>query len=95
MAKKDYKKTKAALKKEEEAVFAAFGIGEGDVSLRRFIRGQRAINGRLYEAIELILDSLPREHSKTSTLDFKKLAEAKKINGGVPGPPPGCGGGTG
>ena len=76
--------------KAEEAVFAAFGIGEGEISLRRLIRGQREINGRLYEAIELILDSLPKEHSKTSTLDFKKLATAEKINKGVPGPPPGC-----
>ena len=99
MAKKGYEKTRAELKKEEEAVFAAFGIGEGEVSLRMLIRGQREINGRLYEAIELILESLPKEHSKTSTHDYKKLAEAKKLNDGVPGPPPGCssppGGGSG
>ena len=74
----------------EEEVFEAFGIGTGEGSLRMLIRGQREINGRLYEAIELILDSLPKEHSKTSTLDFKKLATAEKINEGVPGPPPGC-----
>jgi hypothetical protein len=83
-------KKKDAWTKEEEAVFAAFGIGAGEVGLRRFISGQRKINGRLYAAIELILDSLPKEHSKTSTLDFKKLATAEKINDGVPGPPPGC-----
>ena len=83
----------------EEEVFEAFGIGTGEGSLRMLIRGQREINGRLYEAIELILDSLPKEHSKTSTLDFQKLAKAKELNDGVPGPPPGCssppGGGSG
>ena len=74
----------------EKEVFAAFGIGPGEGSLRKLIRGQRKINGKLYEAIELILESLPKEHSKTSTLDFKKLAKAKVLNDGVPGPPPGC-----
>ena len=78
-------KKKDSWTKAEKAVFAAFGIGEGEVSLRRFIRGQRGINKKLYVAIDLILDSLPKEHSKTSTLDFKKLAKAQKINDGVPG----------
>ena len=78
-------KKKDVWTKEEKAVFAAFGIGEGEVSLRRFISGQRKINGRLYTAIELILDSLPK--GKTAN---PSLATAKKINDGVPGPPPGC-----
>lgn len=76
--------------KEEKVVFAAFGIGEGEVGLRRFISGQRKINGKLYAAIDLILQSLPQEHSKSSALNFNKLATAEKINELVPGPPPGC-----
>ena len=90
MAKQGSKK-KDSWTKAERAVFKAFGIGEGDVSLRRFIRGQRSINKKLYIAIELLLDALPKQHSKTSTPNYKKLAKAKKINEGVPGPPPGCG----
>ena len=88
MAKKEYKKTKAQLKKEEEAVFAAFGIGEGEKSLRALIKGQRKINGKLYRAIDLILDSL-KERSGGKAAD-PALDEAQRINKGVPGPPPGC-----
>jgi hypothetical protein len=86
MAKKEYKKTKAQLKKEEEAVFAAFGIGTGEKSLRALIKGQRKINGKLYRAIDLILESL----KKQSKAADPALDEAQKINEGVPGPPPGC-----
>jgi hypothetical protein len=77
--------------KAERAVFKAFGIGEGDVSLRTFIRGQRGINKKLYTAIDLILDALPKQAGKLPTPADRKLARAKKINEGVPGPPPGCG----
>jgi hypothetical protein len=87
MAKKEYKKTKAQLKKEEEAVFAEFGIGTGEESLRALIRGQRKINGKLYRAIDLILDSLKAQSGKAPD---PALVEAKNENDGVPGPPPGC-----
>ena len=83
-------KKKKGWTKEEKAVFAAFGIGNGEVGLRELIRGQRKINGRLYTAIELILDSLPKQTGKLPTPADRKLAKAKKINEGVPGPPPGC-----
>ena len=82
-------------KKSEAQVFAEFGVGTGDVALRRLIRGQRKINGKLYEAIELILDALPTAKSKTSIPDAAKLAKAKKKNDGVPGPSPGCTGSGG
>jgi hypothetical protein len=90
LAKQGSKK-KDSWTKAERRVFKAFGTGEGEVSLRRFIRGQRRINKKLYTAIDLLLDALPKQHSKISTPDYKKLAKAKKINEGVPGPPPGCG----
>lgn len=77
-------------KKSEAQVFAEFGVGKGDVALRKFIRGQRRINGKLYMAIDLLLDALPTAKSKTSRPDPTKLAKAKKINEGVPGPSPGC-----
>ena len=90
MAKQGSKK-KDSWTKAERAVFRAFGIGEGDVSQRRFIRGQRAINKKLYTAIDLILDALPKQSGKAASPADKKLARAKVINDGVPGPPPGCG----
>ena len=84
-------KKKDSWTKAERAVFKAFGIGEGEVSLRRFIRGQRRINKKLYTAIDLILDALTEQAGKLPTAADRKLARAKKINEGVPGPPPGCG----
>ena len=90
MTKRGSKK-KDSWTKAEKAVFAAFGIGEGEVSLRRFIRGQRAINKKLYTAIDLILDALPKQTGKTATPADNTLAKARVINDGVPGPPPGCG----
>lgn len=82
-------------KKSEAQVFAEFGIGKGDAdaALRKLIHGQRAINGKLYKAIELILDALCDKKSKTATPTSRKLAKAKKLNEGVPGPSPGCTGG--
>ena len=74
---------KAAWTKEEQAVFAALGVGEGDVALRKFIRGQRRINGRLYEAIDLILAHLKKQAmGKVVSPELKK---AEQINDGGPG----------
>jgi hypothetical protein len=73
--------------KDEEDVFAEFGIGEGELGLRKFIRGQRRINGKLYTAIDLILASLKRQRGKESD---KNLEKAEKVNDVVPGEPPGC-----
>jgi hypothetical protein len=82
---------KAAWTNEEMAVFAALGVGEGDVALRKFIRGQRRINGRFYEAIDLILAHLKKQAmGKTVSTELKK---AEKINDGVPGPLTGFTGG--
>jgi hypothetical protein len=76
-------KKEAAWTKEEQAVFAALGVGEGDLALRKFIRGQRRINGRLYEAIDLILVHLKKQATgKAVSIELKK---AEKINDGVPG----------
>ncbi len=82
-------KTKKKLTDEE--VFEIFGVGTetANIPLRKFISGQRKINGRLYEAIELILEALPKD-STSSAIDFKKLALAGQYNDGVPGDPPGC-----
>ncbi len=84
-------KKKDSWTKAEKGVFKAFGIGEGEVSLRRLIRGQRRINKKLYTAIDLMLDALPKQAGKLPTPADRKLASARKINEGVPGPPPGCG----
>lgn len=76
---------------EELEVFDKLGVGEGNVSLRKLIRGQREINGRLYLALKLILDSLPAPAPVTSqepTPD--KVDQARELVGGIPGPPPGC-----
>src|SRR5204863_6956054 len=87
-------KTKNGWTKEEEAIFEEFGIGEGEVSLRRLIRGQRKINGRLYRAIALMLEAFDankgNEKMKLSSSAEKLMNKARKLNAGVPGDPPGC-----
>jgi hypothetical protein len=91
VTKQGSKKKRDSWTKPERVVFKAFGSGEGEVSLRRFIRGQRRINKKLYTAIDLILEALTKQSRKTSTPVDKGLAKAKLINDRVPGPPPGCG----
>jgi len=76
---------------DEEAVFKALGVSEENVSMRNLIRGQRQINGKFFAALNLILDSLPESDpgiAKVAGPD--KMAEARKIIAGIPGPPPGC-----
>lgn len=73
---------------DEETVFADLGVGEGEVSLRNLIRGQRAINKKFYETLALILDSMTK---KSKGAPGQSLAEAERINELVPGDPPGCG----
>lgn len=92
MAKKEHAKTRAEVKKEEEAVFAAFEIGTGEVSLRKSIIGQRKINGMLYESIQLILKSLPAGPGEGDSAEtFKNRKKAKKLNDAIPGKePPFC-----
>jgi hypothetical protein len=92
MAKKKAKKKK---KFTDEDVFEIFGVGKGDKALRAFISGQRKINGRLYKAIDLILDGLPRSKGKMSSADDRKrsscLDRAWALNEVIPGKvPPFC-----
>lgn len=76
---------------DEEAVFKALHVPEQNVSMRELIRGQRQINGRLFAALNLILDSLPEPDPAQCTLaGVGKITEARKIVEGIPGPPPGC-----
>ena len=89
-------KRKTAKKKKEltdAAVFKAFGVGPKEKSLRAFISSQRKINGRLYKAIEAILDAFPQPGKGKAgfTVNFDALAKAEKINEGVPGELPGTG----
>ena len=77
---------------DEEAVFKALGVGPENVSMRKFIRGQRKINGKFFAALNLILDSLPEPAPGIlKVAGTNKIAQARKIIAGVPGPPPGCG----
>jgi hypothetical protein len=79
-----------ARKLTDAEVFKAFGVGTGNVSARKFIHGQRRVNGRLYKAIYLIGEALEKG---PEAKEYKKLiAKANKINNGVPGEPPGCAG---
>jgi hypothetical protein len=68
-------------------VFKAFGVGAGDVSLRKFISGQRKTNGRLYKAIDLIGQALKAGPGRKYD---RLIAKANKINEVIPGEPPGC-----
>jgi hypothetical protein len=81
-----------AKEQTDDEVFADLFLGPDQQTLRDIISAQRKINGRLYKAIELILDALPKGPSKTGgvTLDFKKLAKAVKFNEEVPGERIGC-----
>ena len=73
--------------KTSEDVFAEFGVGTGDVAMRKFIRGQRRINKRFYKTMEAILDHL----NKSQKNPDKALLRADALNEGVPGDGPGCG----
>jgi len=76
----------------EKQVFEELGVGEGEVSLRKLIRGQRRINGKLYDAIDLIIAHL-KQTSKTETPELQK---AETLNDLVPSAdPPKCESGGG
>ena len=93
MAKKKRARKKNGWTKDEQSVFEELGIGEGEVGLRRLIRGQRRINGRLYEAIELIIDSLPKKPGQESESAeiFSNRKRAQKFNAAIPAEdPPRC-----
>ncbi len=99
MATKKAAKKKAARKNggseqwtvDEKKIFDEFGIGWGDESTRRLIRGQRRLNKRFYETLEVILDRLPRIKINKSGRD-EELERVIELNKGVPGESPGCGG---
>ena len=76
----------------EKKVFDEFGVGWGDMSMRKLIRGQRSINSRFYETIEIILVRLPKNYNKNSGKD-EELDRVTALNKGVPGDSPGCTGG--
>ena len=88
MKTKKTAKSKEAWTKQERVVFKELGIGDGELGLRKLIRGQRRINGRLYEAIDLILAHLGEGAFKAYP---KQLVKAKRINDAVlSNDPPGC-----
>jgi hypothetical protein len=76
---------------DEEAVFKTLGVGPENLSMRKFIRGQRKINGKIFAALNLILDSSPKPApGRLNVAGTNKMAQARKIIAGIPGPPPGC-----
>lgn len=72
----------------DEEIFDHFGVGTETTSLplRKFISGQRKINGKLYMAIDKILDYLARGGGARDPA----LAEALRLSDEVPGEPPAC-----
>jgi hypothetical protein len=68
----------------DQQIFDLFGVGTGDQAMRAFIIGQRKINGKLYVAIDKILDHLTKDGTTPD------LEEAKGLTGEVPGEPPAC-----
>ena len=92
VAKRRSAKSKAANKAAEkeptdQEIFDLFGVGTETAShpLRKFISGQRRINGKLYTAIEKIVDSLEKKNGMDDDLQA-----ARDINDGVPLDPPAC-----
>ena len=80
---------------EEKKVFMKLNITDEDHGLKNLIRGQREINGKLYQAISATLTAL--EHHVEGTDLFKKgrsikesIKLARNLIERVPGPPPGC-----
>ena len=74
---------------DEEAVFQKLGVPEADAALRLFIRGQRRINGRIFEALTDLLGCFPRNGLSAECV--KALDEAKSIVDKIPGEdPPFC-----
>ena len=79
---------------EEKQVFEELGIGEDEVSLRKLIRGQRRINGKLYDSIDLIIKHLKNQAGEKAVSD--ELKKAEKLNDKVPSAdPPKCESGGG
>ena len=79
---------------EEQEVFAELGVGEDEVSLRKLIRGQRRINGKLYDSIDLIIAHLKKQAGGKTVSD--ELKKAEKLNDQVPSAdPPKCESGGG
>jgi hypothetical protein len=102
MAKKKVAKKKAASKSsgkakwtaEETKVFKELGVGERQMTLRKLIRGQRRINGKLYDAIDLIVKHL-RQVTPTKAAT-PELDEAGRLADLVPSAdPPRCESGSG
>jgi hypothetical protein len=82
---------KAANKREtpdltNQQIFDDFGIGTESASLpmRKFIIGQRKINGHLYTAIDTILEHLTKDGTTPA------LEEAKLRSDAIPDVPPAC-----
>ena len=79
---------------EEEQVFTQLGVGDGEVSLRRLIRGQRRINGKLYDSLDLIITHLKKQARGKAVSD--ELKKAERLNDQVPSAdPPKCESGGG
>jgi hypothetical protein len=103
-SKKRRKKAKGdPLTKGDFAAFKNLGVGEGDLSLRKLIKGQRRINGRLLAAnqeIKKVLKALGRRIDRITPVAARKsaslemghsLKEITKHLGYVGGDePPGC-----
>jgi hypothetical protein len=88
VAKRKAAKSKTADKEPtDQEIFDLFGVGTETAShpLRKFISGQRRINGKLYIAIEKIVDSLEKKNGMDDDLQA-----ARDINDGVPLDPPAC-----
>ena len=74
---------------DEKAVFEKLGVAAGDETLKLLIRGQRKINGRIFEALGRVLKCFPRDGLSAECL--QALDEAKDIVDRIPGEdPPFC-----
>jgi hypothetical protein len=69
-----------------QQIFDDFGVGTESASLpmRKFIIGQRTINGHLYTAIDTILEHLTKDGTTPA------LEEAKLRSDAIPDVPPAC-----
>lgn len=76
---------------KEKRVFKELGIGEGDLAMRLLIRGQRRINGKLYDALDLVVKHLKAQPAGQSKAGSSALKEAEKLVDAIPADdPPRC-----
>ena len=75
-------------KLSDDDVFREWFVGPEQEVIRKFISGQRRINGRFYKTLDLIGNALKKG---PGSYEYKTcIQQACDLNEEIPGDPPGC-----